>query len=65
MLIIYTRIYHVSADWLLTGYGKGPEDPEDLTDEALQTFQEIPTDQQLAAVEILRALRGKKTSEGE
>ncbi len=64
MLQLYTRVYHVSADWLLTGYGKGPSDPEDITDEALQTFKEIPTGQQRAAVDVLRALAGKKASGG-
>jgi len=64
MLQQYMRIYKVSADWLLTGYGKGPDDPDDLTDEALQTFKEIPTGQQRAAVDVLRALTGKKASGG-
>lgn len=62
MLHQYTRIYRVSADWLLTGHGKGPDDPEDMSDEALRTFKLIPTDQQRAAVDVLKALTGKKAS---
>lgn len=58
----YCSLYRVSADWLLYGRGKGPKDPEDLTDEALRTFHEIKKERQPQALDVLRALAEKKSA---